>query len=126
MDTAVREAENPAHTDGRAMVNYGTEVEEELTKIESAINEANPGFARLSPRWLSVKLLEADPEIAKKFDGIPERDKIFKQIDESRKHLTDIFADPPEILLTGRAVRVHFRRGKAIRLRGRTRSDSPE
>lgn len=100
MDAAVREADDPGHIDGRATVNYGTEVEEEITKIENSLNTPSLVFAKLSRRWLAVKLLEGDSDIAKKFDGLPGRDETFRQVEESREHLIDIFADPPEIILT--------------------------
>jgi ferrous iron transport protein B len=100
LDTAVAEATNPIRTNGRTRVNYGTEVEEELTKIEAKLKGLNTGFERLSSRWLAVKLLEDDHDIAEKFNGIPGKDEIFQQVDLSRKHLSEIFADPPEIILT--------------------------
>ncbi len=100
LDTAVREASNPEHANGRAIVNYGTEVEEELAKIESKLGNVNPRFASLSKRWLAVKLLEGDEDITKKFAGQSNRRELFNQVDRSRQHLMNIFGDPPEILLT--------------------------
>jgi ferrous iron transport protein B len=45
---------------------YGSEVEEELGKLERIISRS-PLATDYSPRWLAVKLLEGDSEIVEKF-----------------------------------------------------------
>jgi len=45
------------------IVNYGQEVEEEITKLESRISSAGDLARRYPPRWLAVKLLEKDQQI---------------------------------------------------------------
>ena len=45
---------------------YGQEVEEELTKLEKVIS-TNSLSQKYPPRWLAVKLLEEDEEIMKRF-----------------------------------------------------------
>jgi len=45
------------------IVNYGREVEEEITKLESRISSAGDLARRYPPRWLAVKLLEKDQQI---------------------------------------------------------------
>jgi ferrous iron transport protein B len=99
LDTAIDEAGRTLNNRPK-IIHYGTEIEEELEKIETRLQKTNGCLAGLSRQWLSLKLLEGDQEIAKKFDCDPERDRLFKQIETGRKHLDDIFADPPEILLT--------------------------
>ena len=98
--SAIEAAESGAGPDRQRSVNYGTEVEEELAKIEEALVPVAAIVNGLSRRWLAVKLLEGDSEIAKKIEAAPNLEVIFKQVDHSRKHLTDIFADSPEIILT--------------------------
>lgn len=47
-------------------IDYGPEVEKEIGELEKIISQSD--LARIySPRWLAVKLLEGDEEIAKKF-----------------------------------------------------------
>jgi ferrous iron transport protein B len=99
LDAVVLEADRPHRSNGRRTVYYGTEVEEELTKIEGRLSAANITIKGPSPRWLAVKLLENDEDITSKFDGVPGTQEIFSQVEESPKHLTAIFADPPEIVL---------------------------
>jgi ferrous iron transport protein B len=48
---------------------YGREVEEEIAKLEKIISN-NSLSKKYSPRWLAVKLLEEDEEIAKKFKEV--------------------------------------------------------
>ncbi len=100
LQSAIEAAESGTDLDRQRTVNYGTEVEEELEKIEKQLAPCDAFLKGLSRRWLAVKLLEGDSEVIKKIESIPGIDRVTKQVDESRKHLTDIFADSPEILLT--------------------------
>lgn len=99
LDAVAVEAGKPYHVDGRRSINYGTEVEEELTKIEARLDAANIRIKGPSTRWLAVKLLENDQDITAKIVAHPETQELLRQVEESRKHLTGIFADPPEIVL---------------------------
>jgi ferrous iron transport protein B len=99
LDQAVYEVDYP-NGKPRSVIQYGTEIEEELSKIEEGLNRADFRLGKLSNRWIAVKLLEADPEITKKLESLEGRDKILAQVGQSRGHLTDIFADTPEILFT--------------------------
>ncbi len=99
LDTAISEATDPETQKDVLSLNYGLEIEEELEKLEIELDKANVRDAFLSNRWLSIKLLEADAEISKKIHSYPMHSGIFNQVDKSRKHLTEIFGDNPEILL---------------------------
>jgi len=48
-------------------IEYGREIEEELSNLEQLIARDTEISARYSPRWLAVKLLEEDEEIIRKF-----------------------------------------------------------
>jgi ferrous iron transport protein B len=81
-------------------LHYGTELEEEIERIEQALLKAGISLHGLSTRWIAMKLLEGDSEIAKRVSANRDLEPVFQQVEASRRHLTDIFADPPEILLT--------------------------
>jgi len=49
---------------GKALVRYGAEIEERISKLDQAIQAENLGFS-YSSRWVAIKLLENDPEIKK-------------------------------------------------------------
>ncbi|MBI5249850.1 MAG: ferrous iron transport protein B [Desulfomonile tiedjei] len=99
LDRAVHEVEY-SNDKPRSIIQYGTEIEEELSKVEEKLDRMIFRLGKLSNRWIAVKLLEGDSEIAKKLDGLEGRDRILAQVEQSRRHLTDIFADSPEILFT--------------------------
>jgi ferrous iron transport protein B len=65
LDEIVKVAENKAWVEG-FKVEYGREVEEEISKLEKLISQGELS-SKYSPRWLAVKLLEGDEEIIKKF-----------------------------------------------------------
>jgi ferrous iron transport protein B len=100
LDRALEQAESTDGAGPPRTVNYGAEVEEELEKIEEKLSRSKARMVGLSSRWLAVKLLEGDPDISKKVEATIGSDGLFKQVEASRDHLTSIFGDPPEIILT--------------------------
>ena len=50
-------------------VEYGREVEKELTKLEKRISETKLA-SKYSTRWLAIKLLEEDEDVIKKFQDV--------------------------------------------------------
>lgn len=100
LQKAIERADTPNVAGSQRTVMYGTEVEEELAKIEEKLDSAPTRLNGLSNRWLAVKLLEGDAEIAKMVGSTMGRNGPYDQVEASRKHIEDIFADPPEIVLT--------------------------
>ncbi len=80
-------------------INYGTEIEEELARIEQIVKEGEKELTGKYPaRWVAVKLLEQDSEITSKI-----KDKfIIETVGTSIKHLKNIFRDEPEIVIADR------------------------
>lgn len=80
-------------------VNYGAEIEEELRKIENLIGQSDETFHEKYPvRWIALKLLEADTEVS----GWVQSEAVRRQVDESRRHLSEIFGDQADILIADR------------------------
>ncbi len=52
------------------IVNYGREVEDEITKLEGRISSAGDLARRYPPRWLAVKLLEKDQQIVEALKAV--------------------------------------------------------
>ncbi len=100
LQKAIERADTPDVAGSQRTVTYGTEVEEELAKIEHKLESVRTRLNGLSNRWLAVKLLEGDTEIAKMVESTIGLDGLYDQVEASRKHIEDIFADPPEIVLT--------------------------
>ncbi|MBI5570019.1 MAG: ferrous iron transport protein B [Desulfomonile tiedjei] len=84
----------------RSFIRYGAEVEEELEIIEGSLAASSVNLDGLSSRWVALKLVEGDTEITERLSAKGGLDGLFKQAEASRAHLTDIFEDTPEIILT--------------------------
>jgi len=68
LDEIVRVAEKKTEASG-VKIEYGREVEKEITKIEKSISEL-PLSKKYLPKWLAIKLIEGDEEIIKKFEEV--------------------------------------------------------
>jgi len=80
-------------------ISYGREVEEEIAKIEQCAASEEPKLVeKYGRRWLAVKLLEGDDEIA----GLVKSQRLTDVVKSSIEHLRSIFGDEPEIVLADR------------------------
>ncbi len=87
------------HTDTSHLVHYGSEIEEELAKIESLIDAEKHELAqKYGKRWLAVKLLERDSEVTEKVN----EKELIDAIAPSVAHIESIFKDRPEIVTADR------------------------
>jgi len=86
-------------TDTSRLVRYGSEIEEELAKIEALIDAGENKIAeKYGSRWLAVKLLEQDEEVAAKVAG----KELAEAVSNSVAHLETIFKDQPQIVVADR------------------------
>jgi len=80
-------------------VNYGSEIEEELTRTEAILTDKQPQMAaKYGSRWLATKLMEQDPDITAKVQN----EEVLEAITASIGHLKTIFADEPQIVMADR------------------------
>ncbi len=80
-------------------ISYGEEIETELTAIETLIAGQERRLAeKYGPRWLAVKLLEQDSDVAAKVHS----KEVLDAVKAGVEHLKTIFADEPEIIIAGR------------------------
>jgi len=92
-------------------VPYGREIEDELEKIAAPIIEqaqklqqdhANPQAhlcLNISPRWVSLKLLENDQDIQQTLKEGEIRRRVSEQVEISRQRLSTLFGEDPETLI---------------------------
>ena len=81
------------------MVHYGDEIEEELEKIQRILNEKEPAPAqKYGPRWLALKLIEQDTDLAEKVRS----GEVVGAVKASIEHLRRIFKEEPEIIIADR------------------------
>jgi len=80
-------------------ISYGSEVEEELAKIEKLIADKEYSLAqKYGAAWLALKLLEQDDEIRAKVKN----NEVLMAVEDSISHLRAIFADEPEMVIADR------------------------
>ncbi|MES0341478.1 MAG: ferrous iron transport protein B, partial [Candidatus Humimicrobiaceae bacterium] len=80
-------------------ISYGDEIENEIEKISSSINNKYRTSFQTSRRWLAVKLLEQDQEIIARFKKDDIYDSTKEIVRDSIKHINNILRDPPEIIV---------------------------
>jgi len=80
-------------------VNYGQEIEQELSLLEAIVADKEPQLGeKYNSRWLALKLLEKDSDITAKFHCQEILDVASSSIDR----LKTIFGDEPEIIIADR------------------------
>ncbi|MBI4965369.1 MAG: ferrous iron transport protein B [Desulfomonile tiedjei] len=100
LQKAVDSARSNGNVRGLKLVRYGAEAEEEIGKIETKLHQAGIEDEQPSHRWVALKLLEGDTEIGSQIEAMIGRDGVFRQVEDSRKHLAGIIGDTPETALT--------------------------
>jgi ferrous iron transport protein B len=85
-------------------VNYGKEIEEEISKLEGAIEHdervSGEVLGNYGSRWLAVKLLEEDEKVEEDVSRYSEPESaLFKQLEASRSHLFTIFSEDIETVI---------------------------
>lgn len=91
-----------AYTTGPALVDYGREVENEISKLQELI-EANPQLtARYRPRWLAIKLLEEDGDIMAKVEQVGGVNNVLDEANKSIAHLREVYGDDVDTIVADR------------------------
>jgi ferrous iron transport protein B len=80
-------------------VNYGSEIEEEIARIQALVTDNEPEqAAKYGERWLAIKLLEQDDDVTAKVKSA----HVLDAATASTKHLKGIFGEEPEIIMADR------------------------
>ncbi len=96
---AIVETARQGRTGRTHQVHFGNEIEEELAKIERALQESHKELIeRYGARWLAIKLLEQDESITAKV----QQNDVLDLVQHSSAHLKGIFHDEPEIVMADR------------------------
>ena len=91
-----------AYTRGVSLVDYGREVEEEIARLQEAIEKVSALLRRYPSRWLAIKLLEEDEEIVPKVETVQGGREILAQAHRSVAHLRDIYGDDVDTIIADR------------------------
>ena len=92
-----------AYTRGVFLVDYGREVEEEIARLQEAIEKVPAFTARYPSRWLALKLLEEDSKIVSQMEAsVVGGGTILAQARKSVAHLRSVYGDDAETIIADR------------------------
>ena len=83
-------------------IDYGREVEEEIVRLQQAIDQCPPVKQSYDSRWLAIKLLEQDSDLHAKLENLAGGAELLKIAASSAAHLHDIYDDDVDTLIADR------------------------
>ena len=96
-DTVVQIYENSDPHIGRHIhINHGTELETSIGRIKQLIKKNDDIRYKYSTRYLSIKYLEGDSEVAKVVEALPDRDEIIAARFEENKRIRSLMGSSAE------------------------------
>jgi ferrous iron transport protein B len=92
-----------AYTQRRAFsIDYGREVEEEIVRLQQAIDRSLSIGEHYDSRWLAIKLLEQDSDLHAKLGKLPGGAEVLKLAAVSTAHLRDVYNDDVDTIIADR------------------------
>ncbi|HAY20957.1 ferrous iron transport protein B [Desulfobacca acetoxidans] len=102
IEAVIRTAEARDPVSRHIHIDYGSDVEAALIKIE-AVLARDPNLAGGHyPRWLATKLLELDPDVIRRLEQSPQRSQVIAQVEESRRQLEKTWGEDASVLVAER------------------------
>jgi ferrous iron transport protein B len=102
LEAVVKVAEDRESIARHIHINYGRELEEEITKLQGVILAAGSTEDEHHARWLGIKLLENDDEVSKEIGKKPDAHAIQDQLEQSTARIQRMLGDEPEALIADR------------------------
>jgi ferrous iron transport protein B len=99
LESIVKVAEDRESITRHIHINYGRELEEEITKLQGAIRADGSITDEHFTRWLGIKLLENDEEVYKEIEKNPHKETILIQLEQSKARIQHILRDDAEALI---------------------------
>lgn len=84
-------AENKEKIENR--ITYGKEIEEHLAELEEFIKKTVPLKKHITPKWVSLKVLENDRQVINRISKLKNGKKVINKAKEIQKHLSDVFGE---------------------------------
>jgi ferrous iron transport protein B len=91
-----------AYSQGDFLVDYGREIEEEISKLQKLIVQSDEINKRYAPRWLAIKLLEEDQLLASKISDLEGGSEILTTTLVSIEHLREVYGDDVDTIIADR------------------------
>ncbi len=95
LDAIIKKAHEKDRPHRGEIIRYGNDIEAELNKIETLVNNGSSQSQKYDSRWLSLKLLEQDQQIL----GLGHNPEVIDTVANCINRLEKIYADRPEILI---------------------------
>jgi ferrous iron transport protein B len=95
---AIAKTASAEHQDTSQLVRYGQDIENELSRIETLLDNERGLAEKYGKRWIAVKLMEQDEEIISKITN----DDLKKAAGESVARIEAIYKDRPDIVIADR------------------------
>ncbi|MEW5945119.1 MAG: ferrous iron transport protein B [bacterium] len=96
---AVLEAAGGKGRGRKVRVYYGSEVEDEVGRLVALINGTGVLVRDYDPRWLALKLLERDRQVAGEVAEAPGGAEVLAEAAKSASHLKTVTGEDPETIL---------------------------
>lgn len=87
----------------RYRIDYGKELEEGISELESLIKEDEELSKKFFPRWLAIKFIENDENIMKEFSS---KTALMEKVKLIQKKLEGIFGEDAEVVVADKRYRV--------------------
>ncbi len=95
LDAVIAKSEQHDNSSSEHLINYGEDIEKELEKLADIVDREHALAAKYGNRWLSLKMLEQDPDIMSK----GHKQEVLDAVDSSIAKLDRIFGDHPEVVI---------------------------
>ena len=103
MQAVMNAAESRNGRNGRVEIPYGHEIESHLKVLTEKAGKVQIAGIQHPHRWVAVKTLENDGEVVRCLgQSGPEGAELLSEAEKTRSHLSSLFKEDPEIVLTER------------------------
>ncbi len=81
------------------LIRYGSDIEEEVVRLETAIRQVSALANVYNPRWLAIQLLENDPALLAEVQGCAGGEEVLRVWEAARAHLRQHYGDDVDLVV---------------------------
>lgn len=91
-----------AYRQGGFLVDYGFEIEEEISRLQELIENSDALKSRYTPRWLAIKMLEEDRILISRVSDLDGGKELLTMAKDSIEHLREVYGDDVDTIIADR------------------------